>query len=88
MLWNHQFAAKYGPRGPPRATYEPGGQGVAQTSIVSKGLKSQILCVELSRGDKMRENVPTIMFWIKIVIKHMIKIQEYLSVKGPHPACQ
>ena len=38
-LWNHQFGAKYGPRGPPRAIYEPGGQGVAETPIVSKGLK-------------------------------------------------
>ena len=23
MLWNHQLGAKYGPRGPPRAIYEP-----------------------------------------------------------------
>ena len=27
MLWNHQFGGKYGPRGPPRAIYEPGGSG-------------------------------------------------------------
>ena len=26
-LWNHQFGAKYSPRGPPRAIYEPGGSG-------------------------------------------------------------
>ena len=40
MLWNHQFGAKYGPRGPPRAIYEPGSQGVTEASIVSKGLIS------------------------------------------------
>ena len=39
MLWNHQFAAKYDPRGPPRVIYEPRGQGVAETPIVSKGLR-------------------------------------------------
>ena len=38
-LWSHQVGAKYGPRGPLRAIYEPGGQGVAETPIASKGLK-------------------------------------------------
>ena len=37
-VWNHQFGAKYGPVSPPRAIYEPGGQGVAETPIVSKAL--------------------------------------------------
>ena len=40
--WNHLYAAKYGPRGPPRAIYEPGGQGVAETPIASKGLTSHV----------------------------------------------
>ena len=38
MLWNHQFGAKYGLGGPSRAMYEPGGQSVTETPIVSKGL--------------------------------------------------
>ena len=38
MFWNHQFGVKYGPRGPPRAIYEPGGKGVAETPIVSRVL--------------------------------------------------
>ena len=40
--------AKYGPRDPPRAIYEPGGQGVTETPIASKGLNlgedMQIYC--------------------------------------------
>ena len=39
-LWKAHFGAKYGPRGPPRAIYEPGDQGVTETPIVSKGLRS------------------------------------------------
>ena len=39
-LWMPQFGAKYGPRGPPRAIYEPGGQGSAELPMVLKGLRS------------------------------------------------
>ena len=39
-LWKPQFGAKYGPRSPPRAIYEPGGQCSKETPIVSKGLRS------------------------------------------------
>ena len=39
-LWKPHFGAKYGPRGPPRAIYEPGGQGVTETPIVLKELRS------------------------------------------------
>ena len=39
-LWKPQFEAKYGPKGPSRAIYEPGGQGSANTPIVLKWLRS------------------------------------------------
>ena len=37
-LLRPQYGAKYGTRGPPRAIYEPSGNGVSETPIVSKGL--------------------------------------------------
>ena len=37
-LWMPQFGAEKGPRGPPRAIYEPGGQGSTELPMVLKGL--------------------------------------------------
>ena len=77
MLWNHQFGAKYGPRSPPQAIYEPGGQGVTETPIVSKGLGNFPPLIQITRHPFMNFWNPT-SYFIHFYLFHYYSLS-YLS---------
>ena len=63
-LWKPHFGAKYGPRGPPRAIYEPGGPGCYRDTYCIKRVKVRLgwehlkwrICQKWSGNDE---------FWLK-----------------------
>ena len=66
-LWKPHFGAKYGPRGPPRAIYEPGGPGCRRDTYCIERVKVRLGWEHL-KWKNVKNGVETMSFGRKMSI--------------------
>ena len=71
-LWKPHFGAKYGPRGPSRAIYEPGGPGCRRDTYCIKKVKVRLGWVHL-KWKNVKNGVETMSFGRKWVSSNFIQ---------------
>ena len=82
-LWKPHFGAKYGPRGPPRAIYEPGGPGCRRDTYCIERVKRYIceLIVKYKLGIR-----PVFMYIYVTHCMFMLTLELRVYINRAHPA--